>query len=535
MASGPEPVGEFGADGKWRKTDRVWIPEISPEAQIRIDRLKGELDIEDRAAKDGHSNQPASGDTMLNEPQLQICGRIFSGILMLNQFLDDQLSIALKDARSLKPQYPNTEQINAQIDAAMSGAFDEHRRQLLDLRRHDLEKERDLRYFKFQNQILRKAEYQSSTIKVVAIIFAMFLVESLLNGALLSQVVEDGLVGGAILAGFISAINILTGIIAGLVGWRYAGHRNRYFRAFGIALAGVCHLLAISWNLLVAHFREVAENFASQDNFNFDPAALSRATADHIHTYGFFGITSLQSWGLLLIGICIHFVAAKEGWDDVADRYPEYKKKDLLSKQGHEAFEDGIALLRQSGRNAIESVETACMAAAGKLHDAYELCAHLVDVALARKQEVRDSEDEWIVGGNELLRCYRETNKKIRDEGSAPAYFASYPTAKQYRERDFGSGLSPTSDAVNRAAASEGLIAELVTLRDQAKTEAEGASTLLKNVKRQISAALQDMDERIDAESKKITREIKKDLEKEADEMRRGLAEQKAADAAAAQ
>jgi hypothetical protein len=522
MAKGPEPVGKFDADGKWTKTDRVWIPEIGAEAQIRIDRIKNELNLEKRAAEDGSHNLPAVHDATLNEPQLQICGRIFAGILMLNQFLDEQIASALKDARALKPPRPDAEHAKAQIEAAMQTVFDEHRRELIDLRKLDLEKHRDLRFFKHQNQLFRKAEYKSSLIKVVAIIFAMFLAESLLNGALFSQVVEDGLLGGAILAGFISAINILTGVVAGLVGWRYAGHKNKYFRAFGIILTLICHGLAVSWNLLVAHFREVAENFASQDNFNFDAAKLSNATAAHIHANGFFGVTSLQSWGLFLIGIFIHFVAAKEGWDDFADRYPEYKKKDLLAATAHDAFEDGVAILRQAGRGAIEAVENSCKAAASDLRRAFELCAHLVDVAVQRKQEVRDSEDEWVVGGNELLRAYRETNVKIRDEGTTPAYFDAYPSPKQYRERDFGAGLSPSEEIVNRTRSAESSIAELVSLRDQAKTEASQAEGILKDVHRLVAAALKAMDEQIDSESKKITRDLEKELRKEDAEVRRG-------------
>jgi F0F1-type ATP synthase membrane subunit b/b' len=510
----PEPVGSFDSDGRWKKTDRIWIPEINAEARIRVERLKQDLDLEKHAAADGSLNQPGHDDKTLNEIQMQICNRVFAGILLLNQFLDEQVSLAIKNARALLPAKIDSAHLSDLIVSSIDKVFHEHRRELVAFRSTDLQRHRDLRLFRHNNSLTRSADYKDSSVLVAGVILTIFLIESILNGTLLAQVVSTGLLGGIFLAGAISAINIASGLVAGFVGWRNIGHKRPAFRVLGVVVAILCHALAIAWNFFVGHFREVSEKLVSSESFNFDPAQLTAATVNHIHLHGFFGVESLQSWALLILGIFIHFLAAKEGWDDVADRYPGYKHLDVRANNAHEDFENGLTVLRDAGRTALERVEKDFENSIGSANRAYQLMAELLDVAIQRQQEVRDSEDEWVTGGNQLLRAYREINSKIRDPDTTPPYFATYPNARDYRNRNFGSGLPTSDDVENRSRSVEALIKELARLRDDAKGTFEEAQSELKNVRREVNSAIKGLDKRIDDEALKITSDLEKERRK---------------------
>ena len=503
----PEPVGGMAADGRWTKTSVSGSPALDADVQNELARVKEELKLEDRAAADGRDNCPARDDKTLNEAQMDVCSRVFAGIQMLNQFLDQQVGLAVQHARRLAPVRLDAAHIRNLTSSAIDRVFTEHRPILLQTRRDDLKKNRDLRFFVHDNKLRRSAHYEESVVKVAGIIVGLFVLELIINGSLFAEVVSTGLIGGAMLAGMISAINILSGVFAGLWGWRNLGHRRGKLRALGAILTLILHGIAIAWNLFVAHFREVAEDFAARDSFEFDISQIRDATVNHIQEHGIFGIESLQSWALLLLGIFIHFIAAKEGWDDFADRYPDYKKYDLLAKNAHEDFEEGLASLRDDVREAIEGIEEQAQATIVSARTAYQTTAELLDVALERQQEVRDSEDEWVGGGTRLLKTYREINLQIRDEGTAPAYFSTYPKAADYRRRNFGA-ISPPSDEIEeRARCVDNSINELVQLRDSAKQAVESAETVLKDIHRHISNSMKLVDKRIDEECLKITKE----------------------------
>lgn len=518
----PEPVGGMEADGTWTKATRIWIPELSEEARIRVATLRQDLDIDKQAALEGRSNLPDRADRALNQIQSDICGRVFAGILMLNQFLDEQVGIALQRARGLVTDALDADLIKDQITAEVDRAFQEHRANLVNLRSGDLGKQRELRYFRHDNRLRREAHYKESMILVVGFLMLMFVGESVLNGSLLSQILAGGMIEGAIMASVISLINIVAGLAAGLWGWRLIGHRQPMLKGLGVAVTMICHGLALGWNLLVAHFREVAEAMAARDDFNFDVSHLGSATTAHIQAHGLFGIESVPSWALLLLGLFIHLYAAKEGWDDVADRYLDYKKYDQRARRAHDDFEDGLADLRDEAREAVEAIEARAKASVAKAGAAHAQIAEMLDLALQRRQEVRDSEDEWVAGGNELLKAYREVNIQIRDAGSAPAYFKVFPTANDYKRRAYDGDASVSSEVAERGRSADGSIQELTALKASSKKAAEESERMLKDARRQIAATWAALDRRIEDESLLITQKVEEELRKHEEALREG-------------
>lgn len=511
----PKPVGNM-ADGGHQWIKDIWIPEISPERRIRVNQLEQELDLEERARSDGRLNRPETGDTTLNEPQLEVCNRIFSGILLLNQFLADELSKALAAARKRKPRKLQIQDYKSKIAYETNGVFAEFGPEINSLRRDDLTYQKDLRYFRSRNKLNRTASYRISLWLPLGLICALFVIESLANGLLFQNIVENGVLGGAFLAALISAINVILGIAAGLYGWRYIGHIDLIKKIQGWSVTILLHLFAIFWNFMAAHFREVAEAAAQNPNFDFNLATLANQAWNHIGAAGLTGIMSIFSWALLALGLIIHFIAAKEGWDDLADRYPDYKKVDRRAREARDRFEEAVVELRadaaEVANDVIREAEREYEASRRDLN----AIAGLVDLAQQREKEVRDSEDEWVGGGTQLLKMYRDLNIEIREgDTEPPVYFSNYPSAADYRTRNFGAGARMVDAVDKHVEDAKGTLEKLEALKTDSETIVERNSESLALVRSHANQVLERLDGRVKAAKSLATKEVKEDLQEE--------------------
>jgi len=511
----PVSVGGMQDDHTWSKT--IWVPQDLEGLFVDEDGLTKELAVEKRAIDAGERNQPVKTDTTLDETQMKICGRIFAGILKLNQFLAEQLGAALTAARDRRVRSADIDGVEEEVALRIESAISDRRTELDGLMYSQLSLERQLRAFAARNRLGRTAQYSESLGLTWAWLFGLFVVESLVNGSLLAAVMANGLAGGAMLAGIISAINIGLGLIAGLWGWRNLKHRQIDSRALGIVFTVVPHTAGAAWNIFIAHFREAAEILAGSDAFSFEFSELSQATADHFAASGLLGLTSIQAWALLILGLGVHFYAAKKGWDDIADRYPDYKRWDVLAKTAAADYEDALAEVRQHARASVEQVEADALAKAEAAQRWLDGVDELIDGAKQRCQEVIDSEDDWVSTGTQLLKTYRDINSGVRDKGSAPAYFRIYPTAKDYRERTFGN-VKRTGQVLEQGKVIERGLRDLDVLRSEAAKAAKDANDLVQVVRRRVNAAIRGLDSTLATEQAALTNSALLRLNREADE-----------------
>lgn len=511
----PRAIGvmdKFG--GRWTKETRLWIPEISAERKIKLDKLKQDLDLEEHARSDGRMNRPDTSDRTLNEPQLEVCNRIFSGILMLNQFLAEELGKALDLARRRVPRRLDLKDYRSRVNNQVSTVFAEASPDLTRLRFEDLAAQRDLRYFRHKNRLNRSAHYKDSHWLTIGLLFAMLVVESIANGLLFREVVRDGLLGGMFLAALISIINIVLGLFAGSWGWRNTSHVELTRRILGWSATIFIHGFALFWNLLVAHFREVAEASAQRTDFDFDLAQLATLGWQHLQEQGWFGIVSIFSWALLALGIIIHLLAAKEGWDDLADRYPDYMKVDKKSKEARALFDEALLEMRSDARDSsaevIQEAEEECKTARVQAN----AIAQLLDLARQREKEVRDSEDEWVVGGTQLLKTYRDINLEIReDHTEPPAYFSAFPSAAEYRTRDFNAGGPKVSLIDEHVASAEENLSSLERLNEAAEELVQDNEKDLRELRAYVNIALEKLDRQVKGVKTAATAEAKEEFE----------------------
>lgn len=501
----PVPVGEMSDDeSSWSKT--IWIPTID-EADIELmpdeEGMSKQMAIKKRAIDAGQKDLPSRKDEHLDDTQMQLCKNIFEGILRLNEFLAEQLGKAVKSASEKIVHVEDAKRVRAKIDKGLTAAFEDRRNVLKQLRFTDLQTKRDLNAFARRNGLLRAAHYKESLLLPVAILVAMFVGESLINGFVLAQVSDQGVLGGVVIAGMISAFNLGTGILAGLWGWRNLFHIEPVRKVLGGVLTAFFHGLALVGNIFVAHYREAAELMAGNSQASLDFGRLGRDAIQHLTIAGPFGMTSLPAWGLLIVGLVIHAWAAKEGFEDLADPYPAYRKHDRAWRAAAAAYEEALEDLRDEARDAIESIEHGADAAARRAAAAERAVKELKNLAMQRHQEVLNSEDAWVTAGNRLLKMYRDENVGIREQG--PAYFEVFPSADAYRTGAFGAGLKRSADVETQEALVKRHMASLDALIAAAKTQVDAANLLSTETHRHANTKIRGLGALIDGEDETVT------------------------------
>ncbi|MES2835566.1 MAG: hypothetical protein V4707_12750 [Pseudomonadota bacterium] len=519
MAKGdaPAPVGEMSEDGSsWTKT--VWIPSID-QAEIELmpdeEGMTRRMAIKERAITAGEQNLPSLKDTVLDPTQMEVCKNVFDGILLLNQFLATELGKAVQTAASWVVGVENQERLEARIDSAIDGVIEDNRRELVTLRATDLQAGLNLKAFAARNNLLHPARIKDDLIVPISSLAVMFVAESLINGFVLAEVSDQGVMGGAIIAGLISAVNIGLGLMSGLLGWRNLFHVKLWRRIAGGALAAFILMAALAFNLLAAHFREAAELMAAGEAADISMAQLNAATIQHIGLAGLFGLTSPLAWALLVIGGAIHVVATKEGYEDLADPYWGYGRQARLARDASAAYDEALEELRHKARIGAEEIEGAARRNASRAEQAIQAIKDLKNLALQRRQEVLDSEDAWIVAGNALLKMYRDQNLRIRSPG--PAYFDVYPNAEDYRTGAFGVGLRRSNKVEAQDKLVDRHVDALDALIQTASERAQQAAVVATALHRKTTERIRGLDALLTEEDGRITdaaiRRIKDDPE----------------------
>jgi len=507
-------LGRLRGGGRDDTSGPIWIAEIDADHRADFNRLKRELRVAETAQDDGRRNAPQTAETDLNGAQLRIIGRVSTGLRQLNAFLAEQIGDAAVTAQKRVPPALDLDHARAEIDSRIGQVLNERRADLVVLREQELETLRDLNYFKRRHGLNRSAVYRSSALLFFAIVVGMFVVESLANAFLLRRISEEGWVGGVALAAVISLINLGLGVIAGGVGWRLVGHKFPMQRAVGWGVSIAALLLAFFWNLFAAHFREVAE-LAVDSNANISNHAVDALA--HIRAHGLFGLSTVFSWGLFALGMLVHFGASREAWDDMADRYWDYKRYDQAYKIARLDGDDAVAEAKEtSGIEAQEVLSDLEARFTPQTQERDRLNA-AAELATRRLSEGRDAEAEWLRQGDALLEAYRDENAHVRTD-RPPSYFTRYPDPDVYRHGVAGEATAiPDADASRRAA--ERAQAQLqASAQAAAQVQGDNAAGLAA-LRSYVTESINGLQARIDGLKQVIDREADANLARRTPEL----------------
>lgn len=251
------------------------------------------------------------------------------------------------------------------------------------------------------------------------------------------------MVGGIILAMVISLINVTCGIICGLIGSRLIGHISVVQKFIEALVLVVFTIIALVWNTTVAIYRDLVERFlASQSAAEFAAGATSDEppqTTEHIGTL--FGtafqqlidlrlsLSSIESIGLLFLGLLIWFLSALKGRSGFTDPYWGYKPVDQAFRKAddewndaRDEYDDEVAAIVES---EIEELTHAAKDDQVRLTDVFKI----TNTLRVREREALGLVESWDTEQKQLLKYYRDENLKVRGtEQSVPAYFDSYPS-----------------------------------------------------------------------------------------------------------
>jgi hypothetical protein len=492
----------------------LWIEELGQNERADFGRLKRELRVLEAAQDDGRRNQPPASAATPTGTELQIVGRVAQGLRDVNAALAHALGEAAAAAGRRVPPALTPDHARAEIDSRIGHVLAEHRTDLVALREEELETQRDLNYFRRRHNLHRAASYRESTLLPFAILVGAFVIESFANAFLLRRISEQGWVGGVVLAAVISIVNISLGVVGGGVGWRLVGHRFPVQKALGWVVSVGALVLAFFWNIYAAHFREVAEA-AVDTGTNANLAGHAVDALAHIRAHGILGLTSLFSWGLFALGLLVHLAASREAWDDMADRYWDYRRYDRSYRTARLDYEDAVASARadavEASREVLAGLEAQYAPAS---HDRDRLLA-LAELAQRRLAEGRDAEAEWVRQGGAMVKAYRDENAQVRSD-PAPAYFIRPVPPDAYR---LGvSGAVPAAAAELEASRANAERAEAAIRADADRAAHVHADNLtaLAGLKAYVTEAADALQGRIDTLKSTIDREADANLNRRA-------------------
>lgn len=489
----------------------IWIPEIDAEHRADLGRLKRELRVLEGAQDDGRRNQPSTSAAAPNAAEGLIVGRIATGLRELNAWLAAQMGHAATIAQKRVPEALTAEQARAEIDSRISQVLSERRSDLVALREQELETQRDLNYFRRRHGLNRAASYRELTLLPFAILVGAFVLESFVNAFLLRRISEQGWVGGVVLAGVISLVNISLGVFGGGVGWRLAGHKFPLQRAIGWAVTVGALVLAFFWNIYAAHFREVAEAAADAGTQSTLAGHAVDALA-HIKQHGLLGLTSLFSWGLFALGLLVHLAASREAWDDMADRYWDYRRYDRAYRIARLDYEDTVAEAKSAALEESREVLAALEETYAPATQERDRLSALAELAGRRLAEARDAEAEWIRQGGALIKAYRDENAQVRSD-PPPAYFARFPAAETYRH---GGPVAEAADLdISRANAERASAQMQASAEAAVRIQADNAAAL-SGLRAYVTEAANNLQARVDGLRQSVDREAGANLNRHA-------------------
>ncbi len=181
--------------------------------------------------------------------------------------------------------------------------------------------------FKDEHGLDRNPTAHEKWIAGVAPLFALGVLEVILNASLLGSVSQGGFFGGAFFAFIFSFFNVVWALLIGLVGLRYAffGKGMQKYAAIAFTLLGISVAFLINW--FIAHYREAAEMALANANTTGGQLQVleSVPVSEVIARLGSpLHLQSIEPLFLLILGLSISVFAMYEGAWRLVDRVPGF-------------------------------------------------------------------------------------------------------------------------------------------------------------------------------------------------------------------
>ena len=284
---------------------------------------------------------------------------------------------------------------------------------------------RDLKEFRQKNKLKRVAHYPDNKIAHWLWVLVAGIVESFISANLLGSVSQGGIIEGWVLAGVLTAVNIFLGICAGQL-WRFT-HYGWGFKPFAFVLSTLCAALALVWNNVAGHVRDVYVSAAKTGALETVDEALATAVYKMIERP--LPWENLPSAGLALVGIFVFFLTAYKSYT-ADDPFPGYGAKHRKVEDLHGRYQDNL-------NDALENLKTVRDEANVMIEESkyrYEMDRADWESTLDRLKMVINNYSvnlrQYNKDMNHLLAAYRTANLAARTTPH-PLFFDIEPTIDQ--------------------------------------------------------------------------------------------------------
>lgn len=267
--------------------------------------------------------------------------------------------------------------------------------------------------FRGKHRLDRPAKMSSAagTFWKVAIIIALLIGEFVANGTLLSKGSALGLIGGVLESIIFSVLNVGGALFFGVYLIPLLNHRSFLLKLIGLVSSLAYLAFALSVNLGLAHYREVAGIIQEGAGVEVMQRLYQRPLT----------LDDFQSWLLFALGFFFSLIAMIDGLT-LKDHYPGFSKRDrsLRTVRGRyvDQRRDSIEGLGEV-RKQYEDALTEARADLGKQRAEHDsIVAHRLRLIALFDEHQNQLEK----AGNVLLRLYRDANVAART-APAPARF----------------------------------------------------------------------------------------------------------------
>ena len=388
------------------KANTAVFPDIQTEALAR------ELRVDREGAATGKRDAPPTASGTLDSHEMAIVERIERiRRIGLDNFEDHRSAYAQRlsragDARREIVLVADKAcgDFQAETKLWMAELVNPHRR-VTDAYAH-------LKSVRAANRLDRPTYHHSGWPTLLAISFALIVVEAILHSQTFSGVHEMGLLGGALLAILIAVINVTASGIGGGFA-RMINHVSPMKRSAGALLIVGWIVFDLVFNLGVAHLRDAMASATELE----EAARLART---RLFTDPF-GITSMQSWLLFVFGAVVSLAAFLKAYH-AFDPYPGYSRVEKLVEQARHEYTDKLDA-------ALQVLEARRTEAIDGLNDARQLVESNINEAIdalygsnALTAQLQTFLNQCDVKVQTLLAKYREANIAAR-KTDAPAHF----------------------------------------------------------------------------------------------------------------
>ena len=385
--------------------------------------------IREEGEKRGKRNQPGANQTLPDEMYRKIESWILKRALeckeKVGKYVTEELHNLYEMGSSWEKQNPEID-LDALVTQRCRNLQAKAGQSVGDLDNQRAEYEeaaRDLRHFRQRHQLSRVAHYPDGQVAHWLWVPVAGIVESFVSANLLGSVSRGGVIEGWMIALVLTLVNVFLGICAGRI-WRFTHYKLGFVKIFAYALGALCAALALVWNDVAGHVRDIY--VSAEKSGNLETIDNAFAVAYRLMVERPVPWESLSSAGLAFVGIAV-FVLTSYKMYTSDDPFPGYGSRHRKVEALRGRYQDGLNDALDELRSARNDANVAIV----EIKDRYEMDRAGWDNALDKLQMVVKDYPVNLRHYNKdlayLLAAYRDANLAARTD-SPPSFFDNEPT-----------------------------------------------------------------------------------------------------------